>query len=815
MLLMLALTLPVPALADETDFPSNPPEAVHLSKTVTQSQDVEHEYTITLESFVTGKTVITQDVKPCDIILLVDMSTSMTANNVTVQTTPDEKTSRVTQGTTLSTNSNYIVVSGGKEYYLKMFSTDNGRWANPRYTYSVRYKEGSVPTSSTDGIAYNYYTSSTSAYTVSAADEIYNYTPGTTQSVTRLEALKLASKQFVESILANSPSEGKHNLSIIGFHSSAVEISGSGFTEVTDASASSLKTAIDNIFVPKTSTYTGTDVNKWKYTNPAVGFYKATQLFDQVYDDGRKKVVVFFTDGVPAEQGTDNFNANMASVATNVSYVLKQPTTATNVNYTYTDPNPKTTGGYYTGITNQKLTKGYGATVYSVALLGTTTPAAQTARFLNLTSSNYPNKSVNNGFNFNSGEGNETPHDYYQLSNGSDLTSIFTLIAQASSEAEYNLSQKSVVVLDVMSSFFRLPEGTKPENLEIFKQAYTGGDYDDPDSWGEKTRLKVKPSNPSTGETWDVEVTIGGEDGKDVALTGFDFAENFVGQHPKSEGSSELVDGGYKLIFNIKIEVDPENVGGATLYTNDARSGIYVQNDDPTAPPTPIKAFERPTVSLPNIIIRSYNLKPGESASYTIYKIKTELDKVTETGEYSYKAYNDAILDENFTPIHIIITQEPGKTNPDQQTVASAKVKLNDEGRYMVVEDSWAYTYSLEVGGAGYYNNDYDSHQWTVNGDDEIEYSVTTKPDGGQVAGNNIIRTVCLGTQAKANDDPNLAKNPYRGDGTLFDFIHTKTTNVPATHIGEAAKRNWYEGLTIEGGTDNNGEEEEEEEETP
>lgn len=796
LLLTLALTLPVPALADETDFPSNPSDAIHLSKTVTQSQDVEHEYTITLESFVTGKTVITQDVKPCDIILVLDLSSSMTSDDVDV-VIPSSKT-RVPTGTKLERNTNYIVVKDGKEYYLNMFRINNGGIIFTNYRYYVRYKEGYAPTSINDGYPYNGYSDKDEAYTVSGDDEIYIYTSERTESVTRLEALKIASKQFVESIYANNP-EGteKHKVAIVGFNEVGKTLQ--PFTDITEATVSSLNTKIDNI---RTSDTNGDDY----FTNPASGLYEASNLLDGVKNDGRNKVVVFFTDGNPCPSGTDRFNNSYGRAAVNMSYVLKQPTTSS-FNYTYTDPeNSRTT---------KSFSSGYGAKVYSVAILDSENNYIR--RFLHFVSSNYPSQQLANSYTFpnnTTGDGGEAPHDYYQLSNGSDLTSIFTRIAEASSGAEYNLSEQSVVVLDVMSSFFRLPEGTKPEDLEIFKQAYTGGDYDDSDSWGEKTRLKVKPSNPSTGETWDVEVTIGGEDGKDVALTGFDFAENFVGQHQVGN-TSATEPGGYKLIINIKIEVDPENVGGATLYTNDARSGIYVKDpENPTAPPTPIKAFERPTVSLPNIIIRAYGLDPGESASYTIYKIKTELKEIIpETGEYSYKAYEDDKLDENFTPIHIIITQEPGKTNPNKQTVASAKVKLNDEGRYMVVEDSWAYTYSLEVGGAGYYNNDYDSHQWTVNGD-EIEYSVTTKPDGGQVAGNNIIRTVCLGTQAKANDNPDWAKNPFHGDGTLFDFIHTKTTNVPATHIGEAAKRNWYEGPTIEGGTDDNNGEEETPEET-
>lgn len=752
----------LPLWADDEPVIPHTPEGVFMKKTVTQAPNIDNQYVITLESYVTGTTVITQDVKPCDIILLVDMSTSMTANNVTVEKTPATKTP-VAQGTQLSTSNTYVTVINGQEVFLKMFYRSG-------YGYYVRYKSGSEPTSRSDGYQYGSSQRYSSPYTVSATDNISLYTPGTTESVTRLEALKRASKQFVESILANSPTEGKHKLSIIGFHSSAVEISGSGFTEVTDASASNLKTAIDNIFVPVTRTYTGTDVNKWKYTNPAVGFYKATQLFDQVYDDGRKKVVVFFTDGVPAEQGTDNFNANMASVATNVSYVLKQPTTATNVNYTYTDPNPKTTGGYYTGITNQKLTKGYGATVYSVALLGTTTPGAQTARFLNLTSSNYPSKSVNNGFNFSSGEGDEEPHDYYQLSSGSDLNSIFTRIAQASSEAEYNLSETSMVVLDVMSSYFRLPDGTDPDDIDVYTANYLGDDED-----GERMFVAEEDwDKQEVGEGKDVQIVV---DGKEVSVTGFDFAGNFVGSR-KAPNSSELVPGGKELIIQIRIEVDPENEGGATLFTNDARSGIYVYNEE-TQKNESVAFFESPTLSLPNIIIRAFGLSAGESASYTVYKVQTTVDteSITEKGDYHFAGkYKDDVYDPTFTPLHVILT----KTTAKEPT---AKIKLNQEGRYKVVEDTWAYTYLLTL------QDDYGTHDVDGRRDpDEYSDENTTKLYNG----NAIVRTICLGTEAHVNDDPETAEiAPFAGDGTLFDFIHERAAGTQGTHRGESARSNW------------------------
>ena len=784
LLLTLAMTLPMPMLADETDFPTNPPEAIHLSKTVTQSEDVDREYTITLESFVTGETVITTTTEavPCDIVLVLDVSTSMasacgsqyvlskmveftTGDNIGILHKDDHNSSsNCCYKTNYNSRLRYQIEINGTMYNLAYF--ENGKKS------STNSGGGNTTGSNWNKATGWYYSKNTTLTGANWQSNWTKYVPDANDIIytdVKIDLLQKAVNEFIATVQQKATSDGvTHRIGVTTYCGSLTQYCditavGNDFHvhagNNTNYTSQSMSAFVENLHL-----HMGGSTNHYE------GFNKAVQLFNQVYEfnanadlattlqsdaaKGRSQVVVFFTDGDP--------NSNQQSVVRQTiekSYIFKNS----------------------------------GARVYSVGIFddkNISNTNIKLSQFLDYTSSDYPNATTYGTYGQHIPAGSNGEHSYYFKSEGADLSSIFTSIANsaATGGASYNLSEKSVVVLDVMSSFFRLPEGTNPESLVIKKAKYKGGDYDASTSWDTPTSLKVKPAAPAEGESWDVEVTIGGKDGKEVAVTGFDFAENFVGEH-QVEDTDDTEPGGYKLIIEVKIEVDPDNVGGATLYTNDARSGIYIKDkDNPDAEPTPLKAFERPTVSLPNIIIRAYGLDPGESASYTIYKIKTEIDKVTEKGDYSYKEYDDAILDDKFTPIHVIITQEAGKTN------ASAKVKLNDEGRYKVVEDSWAYTYGLKVGGKNYYSKDVDSHRWTVSGNDTT-FLKTTWPDGGTdpVVGTTIIRTVCLGTQAKANNDPSWANNPFYGDGTLFDFIHTKSTGVPATHVGEAAKKNWQE----------------------
>lgn len=800
----MALTMSLPLLADVNEFPANPPSAVHLSKKVTQEGDVNHQYTITLESYVTGKTIITERSVPCDIVLVLDVSGSMDDKVTTYTYT---QSTRTTLTYSQADNTTYYFKDG--ESYYPIQTERTGQIGNRRYhLYYTKNNQkyyflpdGNISTTRGNGVTNDGTTIFTSTH-----GTLYTRS---SSSQSKIGTLKEATTAFINTVAAKAAEDGvNHRISIVkyaddeyyGSQNSVAEGDhrnwGDNYTEVvknlTDVSvagnASSLTTAVNSL---KAGGATSADY----------GLYKASLIFDTTinnyqstytYTDktgatrtgNRNKVVVLFTDGEP-NHGS-GFDSYVAGTAINTSKTLKDD----------------------------------GIIVYTVGVFGSSV-GGDVDTYMSYVSSNYPNAYADN-FNTSYWEDTSDMHPgddgsdqgYYQRSDGSDLTSIFVTIADNSAAASYNLTQTSAVVLDVMSSYFRLPSGTQAEDITAYESKFKGIEGGDT-IWakpGEEGYTELTVGGQGDGKN--LTVVIGGEDGKDVSVTGFDFATNFVGDHPKTSGGTEP--GGSKLIIKIPIEVDPDNVGGADLFTNDPRSGIYVEDPDNPGQLIPLVAFYQPTVSLPNIIIRAFGLEVGESASFTIYRIPTKVDQVYEDGTYTYDTYDDTKIDPDFVPIHVIVTHYPGISS------VSAKVKLNDEGRYKVVCDSWSYTYDVSVHGAEGYTHDSDSHRFTANDGGGIVYETTTKPvkgtdDDGQptseVQGNYIIRTVCLGTQSEVNDDPSRAANKYYGKGTPFDFVFTKGANIPETHIDEDFIKNWSIPLTEEEGNGGVTPEEEEEEE--
>lgn len=606
---------------------------------------VPNSYELTIDAFVTGKIMTTDEIQPSDIVLVLDLSSSMQNNNVNV-----ESRTRVSTGTTLNPSTNYKVVINGEEYYLKMF------YRNYNGGYYVRYKADGVPTSRTDGSSYLSSEYIISQYVVKDADEIYTYT---TESVTRLEALKRASQQFIETVYNNSPSTSGsgepqcHKIATVVFNREAKTYI--NLQDVTNSSKETMKTSIGKLEYTELSNQD----EYYKVTNPAIGLNQAANVLDAVKNDGRNKVVVFFTDGVPCDKGSDNFNHGWAREAVNMSYVLKQPMGQTFASsYTYKDPKSGNTGKTYTS--------GYGAKVYSVAILSS--ESAQIRHFLHFVSSNYPNQRLASNYNFpNSytGTGGEAPHDYYQLSSGADLSSIFTKIAKESAQADINLSATSTSVIDIISESFVIPEdtpdgeydGTKYETnqkgnaIGLYVAPVTGysnGEY----TFGTEVLAKTaKDGDESICP--DVKAIVAGDK---LTVTGFDYSKYCVAE---VEGSNPKQYKGYKLVIKIKIEINPANPGGADVPTNKIGSGIYYEGKQ-------IAEFQQPDVKIPNIIIIKKGLKKGESATFTVEG-------------------------KDMSPMILVATCKADGAD------AIAKAKIQKPGRYTVTENTWSWAYDLST----------------------------------------------------------------------------------------------------------------------
>lgn len=676
--LIIALLTVVPALA-QTDPMVTETDNLWMKKTVKDNEN--GTYTLNLQTYVRGTGQITKSIRPCDIALVLDFSSSMNSNKLTSKTTEIKEALPV--GTTISTDRTYKIVINNNEYYLKCFKNNN--------KYYYRYNKDAAPTAYNRGtqLGSSSYSSLQAVASSGAFSNIYFYQAAEEKEMSRLEALKAAVCQFIKTVYENSPTEANqyHKISIIPFSSGNATVIKQHFTDV---NSSTYVGMMDNVVSMNYDT--GTRADK--------GLELAIQEFNNNGREGTPKIVVFFTDGVPTRSGSaaTDFNVHMGAKAVQYAYTLKQNDVK----------------------------------IFSVALFKSNYETIYIRRYLNFTSSNYPDKTFdklpdsssqdsegnpvttisedNSYFNYgvmNDGsDGAEAAHDYYKLSTGSDLSEIFADIAESAStsgEAFAEISSTSAVVLDALTNKFKLPANTKAKDINVYTcsvdEESTETDIDNvpwkKDGSGKEVWDEWKPW-AATGSTKTIDDFIritrsGSEDtsitgveaeGDMLEVTGYDFATYYVG--PVKDESDNVVGWhGQKLIIEFIIETDPANVGGLSMITNDGISGLYgkdkngnyivVKDGEQEA------KYKQPTVNLPYIKIIKKGLKVGESALFRVTKVTEAYSNVAVTDGTAYTA-------------DVIITRATESQNDDNAPYAI--LKLVYTGDYKVEELPWAWAYT-------------------------------------------------------------------------------------------------------------------------
>lgn len=291
MLLVFSL-LPAAALAAD---PVNPAQAdlgedLHMTKKLELTED--GSYKLTLESWATGKTTqIGGDPIPSDIVLVLDQSGSM----------KDEMTNRIVTVSELYE----MADSDGKTPYVSSTVFDHA-------VYVERNSNGT----------YNVFMST---YFFGVRDYIARNVPGSYQidpsdrniRITRLDALKVAVKDFIDTIAAKN---GGHRIAIVGFASE------NSNTEIFNGSSSnSYNTVMSS--ATNYATYSLKDATTQKNTLYASinaldadggtlsdrGMTLAEKILTQRTDaEGRGAAVILFTDGKPGMSGNDVGVANNA-----------------------------------------------------------------------------------------------------------------------------------------------------------------------------------------------------------------------------------------------------------------------------------------------------------------------------------------------------------------------------------------------------------------------------------------------------------------------------------------------------------------------
>lgn len=460
---------------------------------------------LTLEAYATGSTTTTTSTEPVDIILVLDVSGSM-KDNISDEYDYHETYSISTSGTYYykDTNGQYqqAYYCDGKYWDWGTESHHTPGWYSEDHQNNFGNCRGETGTRLTP--------KSSSADTVGT--QFYTYS-----KLTKMDALKTAVNGFIDSVAAKSADS---QIAIVKFAGDKKNTVGNdtyqenGYMYNYSQIVSNLTPAGTGAATLKgyVNAFTAAGATAADY-----GMQHAQTIITGAANDGRKKVVVMFTDGDPTHGNSfDNSVANAA-------------------------------------ISASKAVKDTGATVYTIGCFGGT-PGSNVTNYMNYVSSNYPNAtSMTNA-------GTKASDNFYKtVGSTADLDAIFQEISQTAGGATLTLGSQTVLK-DVVSEYFDLPENA---SSMITAQSYscTGFDADGHPTWS------------NTPDTASYTVTV---NDKTISVTGFDYSANWVG---KDTTTGVMHTPGKKLVVTIPI-VD-NGTGTGTVPTNGPDSAVYDKDGNP------------------------------------------------------------------------------------------------------------------------------------------------------------------------------------------------------------------------------------------
>ena len=633
---------------------------ISTKKTVS-SQDGDGNYTITLETFATGTTSVVMSSAPADIVLVLDLSQSMTTN----YSGHYVYTARSSQGYSYqgygNNNTYYYKHTDGEYYQVRRdgtYSTSGSRrlWFDVNGTIWYLSGSGEATTTQPAGVGNN--------------TTIWTGVLYTRSNASRLQALQEAVDNFVEVIYHNDNFEDDtdtkprntplgNRISIVTFggpqNNTTVTKINSGLTNVTNDDGSKNASMISDLLALTNSSINGSD-HYGTYADE--GMVLANNVLNTIDDDRKEnssRTVVLFTDGAPGS-GPDwtTGNGSTASIPTS-NRAIDAALTA------------KTT---------------YTATVFTV-ILGNIANTDM-GHYLDYTSSNYPNAASMT----NPGDPAEGDADY-SLEAGNDLKGVFTQIAKASGGSERPVDSETQV-RDVVSSSFVVPSDFNADDVVV--KVYKVEDFNN-NVWVED----------ATYDASGISVTIDRTGDKDMLVVqGFDYS---LDDNPKNSGngnwvgeryiSNQYVWKGRKLVIEFKIKSIDGSTGGDGTNTNDPASGVYVKDGDNYVC---LNNYDMPHANLPiNLIIVKNGLKHGESATFEIERVRPknwdENKTVAENiANLEYNAIGKPIPGTNWTNWSKVIITNKGA---DRAPVTKKLLALDPHWIYRVAEDNWGWAYEV------------------------------------------------------------------------------------------------------------------------
>lgn len=501
-------------------------------------------------------------------------------------------------------------VSGSMKDYMETYSISPG---GTYYYYAGSYSgyKRAYYCSSCEG----WYTKNHSQY-----DHGTRLTPKTSANdsgiqfyVTKMETLKSAVNGFIDSVAAKSADS---QIAIVKFAGDKRDIVGNdtyekggytynysqivqNLTTVDETGASSLKTAVNGLIAAGT-------------TLANYGMEHAQTIINRAKDNGRQKVVVMFTDGEPnGIKKVSGFEKEVANGAIAASKSIKEA----------------------------------GATVYTIGCFGTT-PSSDTDTYMNYVSSNYPNAA-----SMDNGGTKANPANYYKtVSSAADLNNIFQDISHTIGGTTVTLGSTSVL-RDVISDYFKLPEGADKNSITAYSVDCTAVNDDGTYTW----------SANHDGTKYSVTV-----EGKTIKVTDFDYAANWVG---KDTTTGKMHTPAKKLV--VEIPIVPEQNAIGSVKTNGDASGIYA---DSTVK-DPVEKFPSPVVYIPYFTVThvastvdsATGANKGEvraSKNYPLWCYKEFNLTSVVTANHLYGGTFD---DETCTTVHNdVVGKNPMELNPTE-----------------------------------------------------------------------------------------------------------------------------------------------------
>ena len=681
------------------------------SKTVTGP--VGGYYTISLESFATGETTVTETGIPVDIVLVLDVSGSMEDILYTYNGTTQEWT-YYNVGNTIRyykhTDGNYYQVqrTGNGSSRRLSFQIGSGYYAQTWYLWGSGAQQqqpngvgqyttifnGTLYTRTSRGSKIDNLKSAVNTFVGIVNDNALHNSDGsdrTTPLTNQISIVKYAADRYCN---ANGNSmgtpydyDGQYADNVTpGNHRGAKNNNNYNYTEVlaaftdvsTAAGVSSLTQAV-------------TSINEGGATAADFGLYKATYLLEQVKNRESTKVVVLFTDGEPNH--SSGFDDDVADDAIGIAKTIKST---------------------------------YGAIVFSVGVFDSVSEDLE--KYMHYVSSDYPNASDMD----TPGSDGSDSKGYYQNASGADLSEIFKGIAHAAAAADATAGA-STQVRDVVSNSFILPSGDAAGiTIKVADVTSDGTGWEDPVT--------------ATGVSYDITTvtTTTGEEHQQLMVTGFDYTKadtydadgftvtsgNWVGERYRTKTDKYWA--GKKLIIEFKVQANGEATGGDGSATNHPDSGVYVQEfeEDGVTPKLDadgnfiyhrVNQYDVPHTPLPVLLkIQKDGLRTGESATFQLFRARPKgwNDEGATTEEKMANVEYNAI-GKPLPGLHDFDSNN-GKLDPDDPMDYLegigwddwSKVVLTNKGAdnapvlktlyaldpgwvYMVVEDDWGWAYEL------------------------------------------------------------------------------------------------------------------------